>query len=142
MQPSRNTRNAPKKDNKPFVAPPESDIDRIVKLLDGMPNLDFEELKRKFCPELVPNVQLPTIRRSNPPKSPKWILDLLMRRCEFSATRRRTEKGLPHAEAAQHMTEAAKFQGGTGEKDKKKQNVNQTTVLLKKLIDCKFLLKK
>jgi hypothetical protein len=46
-------------ENKPFVKPPESDIDRIVKLLDGTPNLDFEELKRKFCPELVPKVELP-----------------------------------------------------------------------------------
>jgi hypothetical protein len=46
-------------DNKPSVKPPESDIDRIVKLFYGTPNLDFEELKRKFCPELVPNVELP-----------------------------------------------------------------------------------
>jgi hypothetical protein len=58
-------------DNKPFVQPPEGDIDRIVKLLDGTPNL-----KRKPHPEPVPNVELPPdeadeIRRTKRPPSPK-----------------------------------------------------------------------
>jgi hypothetical protein len=69
--------------NKPSVQPPKSDIDHIVKLLDGTPNPDFEELKRRVCPELVPNVELrptkPTsIRRPKRLTSPKRIPDSLI----------------------------------------------------------------